>query len=169
MRLQPGNERMAIQQQYQNISQTLIKVSRPPGVTILGLLSIFAGIGRVFSPFDRPFLAFGCIHQGMPAVFLRIGGMLLGVYIGVGLLLRFRHIWYLYPGVACVSILNLGLNMFHESKIWEISFLLQLNMAAIPRFVQLTHTTQSMLVIMYAFTAWYVYVHKEAFLGNTAL
>jgi hypothetical protein len=57
----------------------------------------------------------------------------------------------------------------HESKMWELSFLLHLNMAAIPRFVRLTHDLQYTLIVIYIFAAWYMYVHKEVFLGNTEL
>ena len=43
-------------------------MKRPPGITILGLLCIFAG-GALFSPRDRLLLSFGIIHRGIAAFF----------------------------------------------------------------------------------------------------
>jgi hypothetical protein len=63
----------------------------------------------------------------------------------------------------------MGLNIMRASKMWELSFLLHLNMTAIPRFVRLTHDMQYALIVIYAFAVWYVYAHKEVFLGNTEL
>lgn len=161
---------MAVSNKYQNGTQYgMVMCRRPPGILIIGYLTLFAGISRLFSPFERPFLAFGSIYHGFPAVFLRISITLLGIYVGVGILKCFRHIWFLYLIVTCADIMNLGLNIMHESKMWELSLLLHLNMTAIPRFVRLTHDMQYMLIVIYVFAAWYVYAHKEVFLGNTEL
>ena len=87
-------------------------MKRPPGVTILGLLYIFAGGGALLTPLDRPLLSFGIIHRGMMALCLRTGASLLGVYLGYGLLKLFRHTWYLYFIAACLGTLSLSLNVW---------------------------------------------------------
>ncbi len=155
---------MGIQQTCRNVTQ-----HRPPGVTIIGYLTIFSAVGRLFSPFNRPMLVFGVIHHGLSAGALRISAALLGIYLGFGILKCFRHIWYVYIAVACAGMMNIALTLTHESKMWELFLLLRVNMAVIPRFIRVVHVTQILLAIIYAYAAWYIYAEKEAFLGETEL
>ena len=142
-------------------------MKRPPGITILGFLCMFAGGGALFSPLDRPLLSFGIIHHGMVALCLRIGADLLGLYLGYGLLKLFRHTWYLYFVVVCMGTISLGLNVLHEPKVWELCLLLQQNANLIPRLVQVTLDTHYVLIAVYTLTALYLYTHKYVFWGKT--
>ncbi len=144
-------------------------MKRPVGVIILGILWIFAGGGGLLTPFDRPILSFGVIHNGVRAYVLHIVPNLVGLYLGYGLLKPFRHTWYLYLIVACVGIISLSLNVIHEPKIWELFLLLQSRGESIPRLVKFTLETHYLLIAIYVLTAIYIYLHKNYFWGEPDL
>lgn len=145
-------------------------MKRPVGVIILGILLIFVGVsGLLRPPFDRPVLFFGVIHCGISAYVFHIVPNLIGVYLGYGLLKPLRHSWYLYLITAGVSIIGLSLNLFHESKAWELFLLLSVEAESIPRWVRFTVETHYLLIAINVLTTLYIYLHKNYFWGESDL
>ena len=142
---------------------------RPVGIIVLGVLCIFMGIGNLFSPVSKPVVFGGIIHTGKRAIVLHIVLSILGVYVGYGMLKPIRHIWHMYIIGACISIAGLGLNVMHESKIWELYLLLGSRSESIPRLVAFTMETHYLFMAIYALTAMYIYVQKQYFWGYNSV
>jgi hypothetical protein len=141
-------------------------MKRPVGVTVLGILCIFAGGGGLLSPLHRPILFFGKIYIGTYASIFRIVPNIVAIYLGYGLLKPLPHTWYMYLLIASTGIVSLNLNLLHAPKIWELCLLLQAKVEAIPRLVKFTVDTHYLLMALYTLTALYVYVNKSYFWGE---
>jgi len=142
---------------------------RPVGIIVLGVLCVFTGIGNLFSPFSKPGMFGGRIHTGRRAIILHVALSILGGYVGYGMLKPIRHIWHMYIIGACISIAGLGLNLMHESKIWELYLLLGTGSESIPHLVAFTIETHYLFMAIYALTAMYIYLHKQYFWGDNSV
>ncbi|MBD3308040.1 hypothetical protein GF339_16465 [candidate division KSB3 bacterium] len=144
-------------------------MKRPAGITILGLLFLLTGGMGLLAPADRPLVFFGMLHTGRRALAMRLVPNLGRLYVGLGLLKPFRHIWYLYIIGACIGIGSLSVNLAHETKLWELYLRLESRPEAIPRLVQFTIETHYLFIAIYALTAMYVYLQKNYFWGDDNL
>ena len=140
-------------------------MKRPVGMITLGILCIFAGVSGFSTSLHKPVLFFGMRHTGMQAFLLHLIPGLGGIYIGIGLLIPFRHVWYLYLAGAGISMMGLLVNLMHPAKIWEFYIVLATRTASVPNLVKFTIVTHYLFIAMYALTALYVYAHKQYFWG----
>ncbi len=147
-----------------NITSFFLK--RPAGTIVLGLLCMLFGLGNLFSPLDRPVLAGGLLYTGRDAALVHVGVSVLVVFLGFGLLRPLRYIWKLYLISAWAGMTSLVLNLLHDAKLWEFSFVLELPSKTIPGFVSFSRESHALLIAIYALTSLYVYSQRSYFWGD---